>query len=210
LCDNNNWTFGDHLNSVRDVVGIDGSVKHFEYDAFGKLLSENSNNTVFAYTGKMRDNVSALQWNINRWYDANVGKWCAEDPVGFWGGDVNVYRYSSGDIITKVDCYGLKTLDTFVLLGEKTQSTIQHDVGPFIRPNNHGNNVSLTISLNEHLDAHGLHDGTHGVNDSKIGETYMSNPVYYCYPKCKSAHDMWGKLAKKYSAEFTIGGILGV
>jgi hypothetical protein len=121
---------------------------------------------------------------------------------------MNMYRYSSGEVITKVDYYGLKTLDKFVLLGEKTQSAIQYSSGSFIHPNNDGNNVSTTISLNEHLDAHGLHDGTHGVNDSKIGETYMSVPIFYCHPKCKNGHNMWGQMVRKYSAEFTIGGIL--
>jgi uncharacterized protein RhaS with RHS repeats len=34
-----------------------------------------------------------LQNNLNRWYDPSVGRWLSEDPIGFAGGDGNVYRY---------------------------------------------------------------------------------------------------------------------
>ncbi|MDR3110931.1 MAG: RHS repeat-associated core domain-containing protein, partial [Planctomycetaceae bacterium] len=107
LCDNDNWTLGDHLNSVRDVVSANGSITHFEYVTFGKLLSANTDNTVIAYTGKMRDNVSDLQWNINRWYDANVGRWASEDPIGFEGGDNNLFRYVMSNSIRYSDLLGL-------------------------------------------------------------------------------------------------------
>ncbi len=30
---------------------------------------------------------------FNRWYDASVGRWISEDPIGFAGGDANLYRY---------------------------------------------------------------------------------------------------------------------
>jgi len=33
-----------------------------------------------------------LQNNLNRWYDAPVGRWLSEDPIGFAGGDGNLYR----------------------------------------------------------------------------------------------------------------------
>ena len=34
-----------------------------------------------------------MQWNINRWYDANVGRWISEDPIGFQAKDANLARY---------------------------------------------------------------------------------------------------------------------
>jgi RHS repeat-associated protein len=126
LCDNDNWALGDHLNSVRDIVSANGSVTHFEYDAFGKLLSENADNTIFAYTGKMRDNVSDLQWNINRWYDANVGKWCSEDPIGFMGKDVNLFRYVKDMVTIYVDKLGLFTIcpDKCATVGNISEITV--------------------------------------------------------------------------------------
>jgi hypothetical protein len=34
-----------------------------------------------------------LQWNINRWYDSNVGRWLSEDAIGFESKDTNLLRY---------------------------------------------------------------------------------------------------------------------
>jgi YD repeat-containing protein len=76
ICDNNNWTLPDQLNTIRDIVKSDGNVvAHLDYNAFGKQISETKNNNLsFAYTGKLFDKASDLQWNINRWYDSNVGR----------------------------------------------------------------------------------------------------------------------------------------
>ena len=54
----------------------------------------------------MFDDVTGLQWNINRWYDPNVGRWVSEDPIGFEGKDYNTYRYGHGMPIGYTDAYG--------------------------------------------------------------------------------------------------------
>ncbi len=121
LCRNDEWTLGDHLNTVRDVVKSDGSVaKHLEYNAFGECLSvntsfprrressQNDNELAFLYTGKLFDAKTGLQWNINRWYDPKVGMWCSEDPIGFRGKDENLYRYVRNNSNTGVDLHGFE------------------------------------------------------------------------------------------------------
>jgi hypothetical protein len=50
-----------------------------------------------------------LQWNINRWYDSDVGQWISEDPIGFKGGDKNLYRYVRNSCLTDSDIDGLIT-----------------------------------------------------------------------------------------------------
>jgi uncharacterized protein RhaS with RHS repeats len=50
-----------------------------------------------------------LQWNINRWYDSNVGRWVSEDPIGFREKDLNLYRYSKNIVSTFIDIAGLAT-----------------------------------------------------------------------------------------------------
>jgi RHS repeat-associated protein len=110
ICDNNNWILGDHLNTVRDIVKSDGNIEsHLEYNSFGKLVSETKNTalTYFAYTGKLTDKSSNLQWNINRWYDSNVGRWVSEDPIGFRGRDVNLVRYIKNLSSSMIDSFGL-------------------------------------------------------------------------------------------------------
>jgi RHS repeat-associated protein len=110
ICDNDNWTLNDHLNTVRDIVKSDGTIdSHLEYNSFGKIISATKNDLSlqFAYTGKLTDKASELQWNINRWYDAKVGRWVSEDPIGFKGGDGNLYRYVRNLILERVDILGL-------------------------------------------------------------------------------------------------------
>jgi RHS repeat-associated protein len=110
ICDNDNWQLGDHLNTIRDIVKSDSNVAtHLEYNSFGKLISETKNNDsiFFAYTGKLTDNSSDLQWNINRWYDSNVGRWVSEDPIGFRAKDENLYCYVKNMPVQYYDYRGL-------------------------------------------------------------------------------------------------------
>ena len=64
---------------------------------------------MFGYTGKMFDDTIDLQWNVNRWYDANVGRWINEDPIGFQTGDANLYRYVGNAVPVSTDPSGLWT-----------------------------------------------------------------------------------------------------
>jgi RHS repeat-associated protein len=107
LCENDHWTLCDHLGTVREIVGKNSNnISHLEYSAFGELLNVSGIKPRFRYTGKMFDNVTQLQWNINRWYDAKAGKWISEDPIGFMGYDVNLLRYCNNSTITNVDTVG--------------------------------------------------------------------------------------------------------
>jgi RHS repeat-associated protein len=106
-------------------VKSDGTaVSHLEYNAFGKLISETKNdNLSFAYTGKLFDKTSDLQWNINRWYDSNVGRWTSEDPIGFAAGDDNLLRYCTNKVTFQFDSLG-----NIVLLGNNESMPFQpHD-----------------------------------------------------------------------------------
>jgi RHS repeat-associated protein len=57
----------------------------------------------------MTDIVTDLQWNINRWYDAKVGRWISEDPIGFEAKDTNLIRYIGNNSISQFDLFGLVT-----------------------------------------------------------------------------------------------------
>jgi RHS repeat-associated protein len=107
IAQNSAYTLCDHLGTVRDLIS-NGIAAHFEYNAFGQLLSKIGNtDCVFKYTGKMTDEVTSLQWNINRWYDANNGKWISEDPIRFWAGDMNLGRYAKNMVVLYKDFMGL-------------------------------------------------------------------------------------------------------
>jgi RHS repeat-associated protein len=104
------WVLADHLNSTRKILKSDNdqvsTIATIEYDAFGNIVS-GTNPITIAYTGKYHDEITQLQWNINRWYDSNTGQWISEDPIGFNAGDVNLRRYAGNSPINNVDPDGL-------------------------------------------------------------------------------------------------------
>ena len=90
------WPLADNLGSVRDIVDSTGAVEnHITYDSFGNVTSETDDTVdhIYAYTGRDRDEESDLQYNRARYYDATVGRWISEDPIGFAAGDSNLARY---------------------------------------------------------------------------------------------------------------------
>jgi len=113
----------DHLGTVRDVLDTSSTVRiHRAYDAFGNVTSaqlRNASNQIvtpgqpgallelFGFTGKPFDLDTGLQNNLNRWYDAAVGRWMSEDYEGFIAGDANLYRYVGNSPALYTDSLGL-------------------------------------------------------------------------------------------------------
>jgi RHS repeat-associated protein len=118
ITQNSAYALCDHLGTVRNLIGNEVTA-HFEYNAFGQLLSKTGNtDCIFKYTGKMTDNVTDLQWNINRWYDAKAGRWISEDPIKFSNKEFNLFRYSNSNPIVYLDYFGkcLIEIKNFCLL----------------------------------------------------------------------------------------------
>ncbi len=44
-------------------------------------------------TGRERDEFTGLYYYRARWYDAMIGRFISEDPIGFAGEEVNLYEY---------------------------------------------------------------------------------------------------------------------
>ena len=51
--------------------------------------------------------TQGLQNNLNRWYDASLGRWISPDPTGFAAGDTNEYRYVGNSPANATDPNGL-------------------------------------------------------------------------------------------------------
>ena len=115
------WTLTDHLNTVRDLAvhdpatGATTIVNHLVYDAFGQITHQTDPTLapLFTFTARPLDPATGLQNNLNRWYDAQVGRWVSEDPIGFAARDANVYRYCENTPTTVVDPTGLKNPGVF-------------------------------------------------------------------------------------------------
>jgi RHS repeat-associated protein len=100
----------DHLGSPRLVVNTaDGTVaQRLDYDAWGwVLLDTNPGFQPFGYAGGLYDRDTGLVRFGARDYDPETGRWTAKDPIGFGGGDANLYGYVRNNPIRYTDPRGL-------------------------------------------------------------------------------------------------------
>ena len=112
------WPLTDNLGSVRMlahyVSQTDTTTYHNYriYNAFGQMTETYGYaDELFGYTGRLYDKDTALQYNLNRWYDSKVGRWLSQDPIGFAGGDANLYAYCGNDPANQTDPSGLAPPD---------------------------------------------------------------------------------------------------
>ncbi len=102
----------DQVGSLRAVLEDDGTIVHeITYDSFGNILTEtNSGLTIpFGFAGGLHDRDTGLVRFGYRDYDPDTGRWTAKDPIGFKGGDTNLYAYCHGKPLILVDSSGLDT-----------------------------------------------------------------------------------------------------
>lgn len=96
----------NHLGSTFGLVDSSGNLtSSASYDSFGN--STNSLPTRYQYTGREYDSFTGLQYNRARWYDPKIGRFISEDPIGFAGGDINVYGYVGNSPLALRDPFGL-------------------------------------------------------------------------------------------------------
>lgn len=104
----------DHLGSPRLVVDVNtGNIaQRIDYDEFGQVVSDTSPGfQPFGFAGGLYDTDTKLVRFGARDYDAETGRWTTKDPIGFDGGDANLYAYVLNDPINLVDPSGLSWLD---------------------------------------------------------------------------------------------------
>ncbi len=100
----------DHLGSVRLVVNTanGGIIQRMDYDSFGNVTADtNAGFQPFGFAGGLYDRDTKLIRFGARDYDAETGRWTAKDPIGFGGGDANVFAYVGGNPVSYTDPLGL-------------------------------------------------------------------------------------------------------
>ncbi|MGZ6418301.1 MAG: RHS repeat-associated core domain-containing protein, partial [Pseudobdellovibrio sp.] len=111
------------LGSVRYVYASDGTkMQEIEYDEYGNIL--NNSNPSFQpilFAGGLYDFDTKLYRFGARDYDPTIGRWTTKDPIGFAGGDTNLYAYVSGNPMSRTDTKGTGPLASYIC-GQVTSS----------------------------------------------------------------------------------------
>ncbi len=103
----------DHLGSPRLVIdATTGTVtQRLDYDEFGRvILDTNPGFQPFGFAGGLYDTETKLVRFGARDYDAETGRWTTKDPIGFGGGDANLYGYVQNDPVNQTDALGMAPL----------------------------------------------------------------------------------------------------
>jgi RHS repeat-associated protein len=100
----------DTLGSITTITDNGGKViQTYDYDSFGNIVSTKDPAFVqpYTYTGREWDRETGLYYYRARYYDPMEGRFISKDPIGFRGGDVNLYAMVLNNPINAVDPLGL-------------------------------------------------------------------------------------------------------
>jgi len=116
----------DALGSVNYITDSKGSIAAtYEYktygeptikDSTGKMLTGSAIGNPFMFTGREYDFETGLYYYRARYYNPNMGRFL-QDPIGFRGGDLNLYAYVKNNPVNYRDPYGFWYVDIGVSIG---------------------------------------------------------------------------------------------
>jgi len=99
----------DPRGSVRLVVNAmtGGIEQEMNYSVWGVVKKDTkAGRQPFGYAGGVYDAGVGLVHFGAREYDAEARRWLQKDPIGFAGGDTNLYAYVGGDPVNYIDPSG--------------------------------------------------------------------------------------------------------
>jgi len=78
------------------------------YDTFGNMYTDSGSVAAdyVSYTGREAERALGLYFYRSRFYDPLVGRFVTRDPIGFYGGDINLYRYVGNNPANFIDPFG--------------------------------------------------------------------------------------------------------
>ena len=170
--------FSDHLGSPRLVVNISNGyvAQRMNYDAFGNVIFDsNPGFQPFRFAGGIYDPDTKLTRFGARDYDAQTGRWTAKDPIGFAGGQANLYGYVLNDPINSIDifglaescgsCAGLTATDCLLYGGNLCEPGIDYEISDAID---------------------GVNDFIENYNDMREANTIGADKYFHCMANCEA------------------------
>jgi RHS repeat-associated protein len=105
------WYVSNWQASITDVVNAAGTMvlDQVAYDGFGQVTSETNQaqGDRFKFAGGQVDSATGWVRYWQRFYNPATGSWTSQDPLGFGGGDANLYRYVGNNATNITDLTGL-------------------------------------------------------------------------------------------------------
>ena len=145
------WHLTDHLGTVKDLVDSSGTVvNHFVYDSYGNLVSQTDETVVsrYLFTGREWDSEIGLYYYRARYYDATVGRFISQDPIGFEAEDSNLYRYVVNNPVDTVDplgLFGLVLYQNRLITYDNNGMTFTNNIQDVIDAQRRNPNVSINF-----------------------------------------------------------------
>jgi RHS repeat-associated protein len=100
----------DALGSTVGLVNSAGGVgTSYAYQPFGATTVSGTNGNPYQFTGREND-ATGLYFYRARYYSPTFQRFIAQDPIGFRGGDANLYGYIRQNPTSTVDPFGLLTI----------------------------------------------------------------------------------------------------
>ena len=102
-----NYYYSDGLGSITTIT--DGSaniVQSYSYDSFGVPRPSTNFLNPYTYTGREWEKETGLYYYRARYYDPMEGRFISKDPLGFSGGDVNLFAYAGNNPLNFTDPNG--------------------------------------------------------------------------------------------------------
>jgi RHS repeat-associated protein len=98
----------DGLGSTIALTDSAGTLQtQYTYEPFGKTTATGAASTnAFTYTDR-EDDGTGLYYYRTRYYHPALQRFVSEDPIGFDGGDTNLYAYVGNDPVNFIDPHGL-------------------------------------------------------------------------------------------------------
>ncbi len=176
----------DHLGSVTDVTDLaSGSVGRYAFDPWGRrALTAGADVTTVGYTGH-RSVGGNLSLTLNRAYDADLGRWLSEDPIGLSDGP-NLYAYVSNRVTVWIDPLGLQACCDQLKQRRKRLHGILDQIGSGREPS--GGIGGFTVCA--------------GNTPDPIDTDYIRKTMGPCLSECAIAHEnRHARQCRRFGAE---------